>query len=519
MAMRIYMLFLVVLYLLTAKGFSQSTFSRVIDSAQVYSAVVDVKDNFYFAGRTMNDFLSSTGALIGQIDANTNVAWSKVFGMNMYDYANSIVCQGDTLFVAGSTYLQKQQRGAFLCIKMKTNGDTLWTRVIDFGGHGIAATGCYCVDNGFAMIGWVSAINDKKVLGVSKLSSNGKLQWSRAFQLGSGIDPVSIKESLDGSFLIAANVVNLHHGILFKLSSLGNLIWTKYFLDKDNKKLRLGDVIPLNSNLLLVLGGGQTIFAKIDAACHPIWAKESTDDIGLSIYHNDFTAYPLAQKTQNSGFICPQLQAHQPFSEFSLMDSVGNNLWLTRTEFYGRGVVCTSDGGYIAYGNGPVDGLKQSTSNYPQIGLTKINVEGKSDSCTYTSSTNNVITMITSKDTSALDFVLGKILPHQLKCKSITLSKRADCVYFTGSISEPYQLGFQLIASPNPTSGQFELSFSDNQNHKVSSLEVVNALGEVVYHMTNIKSVPLSINLENKGLYIVRAQCSDSYLSSKVVIY
>jgi hypothetical protein len=47
---------------------------------------------------------------------------------------------------------------------------------------------------------------------------------------------------------------------------------------------------------------------------------------------------------------------------------------------------------------------------------------------------------------------------------------------------------------------------------------VVNALGEVVYHAQNLKTWPVKITLQTKGLFVVRVLCSDVWLTQKVVV-
>ena len=173
--MKLKFLFIAILFTIAIDVFSQTTYSRILDSAQVYSAVSDANNNIYLAGQGYSASYNFDGMLIASLTPDANIIWAKKIGSSYTDYANAIVNKGDTLFVAGTAYNHGLGYNSFSCLKMALNGDTLWSRSIDFGSKSVVSSAYYCTDNSFLVTGWVLSASE---VGVAKLTANGDLVWS-----------------------------------------------------------------------------------------------------------------------------------------------------------------------------------------------------------------------------------------------------------------------------------------------------------------------------------------------------
>jgi hypothetical protein len=401
---------------------------------------------------------------------------------------------------------------------MNLNGDTLWSRSIDFGPESVASSAYYCEDNGFLVTGWANSLGE---IGVAKLTANGDLVWAKTYMNNDlSANPRSIKQLDNGNIVIVGDFSNFN-GFSLTLDSNGNTGVAKQYSLTNAAALRFNDFIPNNDGMVLYFTALRTYLAQIDVEGNPVWAVG--EDRGNFIWPMDEErASPKLIKTNDNGyiFVNPGDWSYSPNSIAYKTDSIGHIEWATYLDMPLQGIFPMNDGGYLAYGNGPIIGVKSTKINEPQIGLVKIDSTGYSDSCSYPINfTESPIELVVS-DVTITESYSGTLVFKHLEVTDVNLLKRSGCVDFIGGIGETNPIQFQLIASPNPTSGQFELSFSDNQNHKVISLEVLNALGEVVYQSFNSFSSTLSIDLghQARGIYLMKAYANDKVFVAKVLV-
>jgi hypothetical protein len=502
----------IILILLSIVGYSQPTFSRVIDTAYVESLTTDLSGNFYLNGFVST--IDSSDFIVAKFDNQANLQWAKGFDIGKYEQNGSIVNKSDTLFIGTSIFKQQLERNIPLGIKLTTNGDTLWSRAIDLGMQWQNTFAHYCPDNGFLLSG--SGFNDGQyVFGLIKLSHNGAIEWTKAFAFGVDMKLyIKAKQANDGSIYVsgvfAPNFGSGYKGLLFKFNAFGNLLWSKSVYNPAKSFSTLCDLVLENESVVLYAFDDYPAILKLDSSGEIIWSYSYLLSNSGTI--NNLDCGIVATST-GYAFITSFFSG----GAFAMIDFEGKLERISNIALDGVGVQGMPDGGFLLYGNGPIGGIKNAGS---QIGLIKCDSLGSTDSCIYSSNAGFETSNYSIEDLIPKPLVGYQSFPSSFYIRSINLLKYPGCVDFLGGIADNTQSTFQLIASPNPTSGQFELSFSDNQNHKVSSLEVVNALGEVVYQSCNSFSSTLSIDLSHQasGIYLMKAYANDKVFVAKVLV-
>ena len=134
---------------------------------------------------------------------------------------------------SSSTY-----RGDAWIVKLNSNGDTLWTRTMGGAGYDAAFAVAGTTDGGFVLACGTSSNNSGDVGAnhggsdwwIVKLKSNGDTAWTRLIGSTAGEYPTSIAATYDGGFIVCGYIIGLSGNIdllIAKLNSSGNVVWQK----------------------------------------------------------------------------------------------------------------------------------------------------------------------------------------------------------------------------------------------------------------------------------------------------
>jgi hypothetical protein len=219
------------------------------------TGIVPAKDGgLFLTGITGSNKNGDVGTNHGDHDAwmiklnsNRDTVWTRVMGGAWYDGASKAIATADGGFVVAG-YTQSNNTGDvganhgktdWWIIKLTSNGDTAWTKLIggtndDFA-KGIEAT----ADGGFVVVGSAATSIDENVMAV-KFNSSGDIVWQKTFG-GTGTDKASaVTVYPNGSIMIAATTqsnntgdVGANHGLwdywIIKLTVDGEKVWMKTF--------------------------------------------------------------------------------------------------------------------------------------------------------------------------------------------------------------------------------------------------------------------------------------------------
>ncbi len=271
-----------------------------------YSVQQTTDGGYIVAGQTEsfgNGSLLRPDIWIIKLDKSGKSEWDKTFGGIEGDGGFSVQQTADEGYiVAGTTSSYGKGYPSIWILRLKSNGDTVWTRIYE-GTIVSNAQSVQQTDDG----GYIVAGKGKE--NVLKLDRNGDKEWGKHF----GWIFYSVRQTSDGGYILAGDSIYqqlnwdyLPSLYMVKLDRNGNKEWNN----------------PFGNNYL-----GRA------------WSVEQTSDSGYIIAGDS-----IGLKSAND---------HSHYFKVSKLDKNGRKEWsYTGTEFSGaQSIGKTSDGGYIIAGN------------------------------------------------------------------------------------------------------------------------------------------------------------------------
>lgn len=504
-------------FLFSGNAHSQTRFSKVyydLSGAAQASAIVQCPDNGYMVAGQKDD-----GILFAKMDSSGGVLWSKKIFSGAYSNANTaLTSTKDACFVlAGTCFDTVTEKGELLCVKINANGDTLWTSAIEAGGSAYANSIEQTADDGFIVAGhtWQSSGAYYDMV-VAKLAANGQPEWVKIITGGNNENiAFNAKQLPDGGYVAVGMVVNYpvytSYACLMKLTPAGEISWTKkYHLPAASTSSGYDlDIEP--DGILVCLNpdhnNGNVHLMKTDFDGNILWSKQYSTFFGWNF--SNFISSRIS-KTSDGGHAI--ITAQGAFKT----DAAGNVLWSNFLMFYGINVIESKDGGYLFLGNGPMIGVKNPGTGL-QFGFIKTDSLGNGGDCIWPEGWSSVNGNIISENMTMTILSNGIRVPASPEITPTVLSWEDGCVAFIGKLGES-ERAEQIKVYPNPTSGIF--SFETSGKDKVSSVEVYNLIGDLVFHSNCPTSNPQTIDLHEQpnGIYYLKVKYADRIASQKVVI-
>ncbi len=186
---------------------------------------------FVVVGYTTSSPAHYYDAFILKLDESGSTMWSKVYGWNNYDDANSVKVLPDGGFIMGG-----QSNNNLFLIRTNSSGDTLWTKV--WGTSGIDNIECvnYAQGSGNGFI--ISGSTDGPGSGgddgyVVKTDSGGNQLWAKTYGGSLNDDYHRIELTNDGGYFASGTSSDgpwADPNIwVTKIDASGNVAWDNYF--------------------------------------------------------------------------------------------------------------------------------------------------------------------------------------------------------------------------------------------------------------------------------------------------
>ena len=239
----------------------QSYWTKTYGRVAGFYAIQPTNDgNFLIAGSDTN----SRGELI-KIKPNGDTLWTKTYDGGEVNgfYAIQPTTDGNFLIAGGIIY----GAGNGWLIKIKPNGDTLWTKTFDGAGTNEFSAIQPTSDGNFLIVGGT------QVGGLLiKIKPNGDILWTKTFD-GVGYSYFyAIQPATDGNFLIAGFFYSAgnYNGWLIKIKQNGDTLWTKTY-DVNERDKFYAMQATADGNFLITNGEGW--FIKIKPNGDTLWTK------------------------------------------------------------------------------------------------------------------------------------------------------------------------------------------------------------------------------------------------------
>jgi uncharacterized delta-60 repeat protein len=210
------------------------------DKEEKAYGIVGTRDGgIAIAGTTRSFSAGKEDAYILKTDEKGALLWEKRVGGTRKDIAYAIDenSKGE-LYVAGiSKSYSKEGDYDVYALKFSKNGKLLWGKSLGGPGKDYADALTATKDGGVVIVGKTKSFGHGHYdMYVIKLSSSGKVLWSKTFGGASNEEAHSVTELKDGSLIIAGGTESFGAGdfdfYIVKLSAEGKKLWEKYYGEK-----------------------------------------------------------------------------------------------------------------------------------------------------------------------------------------------------------------------------------------------------------------------------------------------
>jgi hypothetical protein len=194
--------------------------------------LIQTADSGYLLLCTSNSFSNSSDIYLLKVDQQGNYEWQRTYGGNEIEGACKIkFTQDGNIAMAGHTSSYLNNSYDFYMVKANTNGDTLWTKHYGTNEWDFANSMDTCADGGFIMAGKTydtgNAFSDILIV---KTDADGNEQWQK--KVGGNKDDVANSIlTLDDGYLICGTTESIGAGLkdiyIVKIDLSGNFVWER----------------------------------------------------------------------------------------------------------------------------------------------------------------------------------------------------------------------------------------------------------------------------------------------------
>ena len=460
---------------------------------------------------------SHNAGLVAKFDTAGNQLWIKSFKsqVNSSGYArlNSIIHSYDTCFVIVGTALDSTTgHGAAVITKIKSNGDTLWTRLIGKTNSSVEAFSVTeTLDSGYVLVGnsQLSVSPYSNTIFIARINKTGSLLWSNFFTTsGAGY---SVKQCADSSFILLGSTSN--HGFMIRFSKAGTMLWTKNYFDtsSSSNQIALFDVVVTPTGFYTYgCANSSLLFLKTDFNGSILWQK-TYNASGIYGTPNGPSVH-LLKKTSNQYY---GMAGSCTGSTFFSADSSGNLIWSKGPFLEAAGIVFAKDSGFVLLGNGPFCGVRSTSSNItsPQIAIIKTDTAGNSPDCSYTGGSNLYVTPIAISNPTYTVSTAATIKSVYLHGGTVTSVSYTGCIGATGNVKENTKINLSVF--PNPAYDKITVTCQTQGNKTAQMFDVT---GEKVKEIDfSAQETELNMRDLSNGIYLLRLKTSDGTESRKII--
>ena len=449
---------------------------------------------------------------IMKVDSSGNYLWAKNFGTystTSWDASNNITKTKDSCFVfVYNYYVPSDTLVDLICVKINTNGDTIWSQKIKNGVSNYSYSIEQTFDNGFIILGNTST---NKVM-VTKLDAFGNLQWSKKIGSTSILySGYSLKQVRDSSYVMNIFISDTTNDVaLINISPSGNILWSKKYNRFHAGFCGNGGLeVTLTGILNYFYADSILVFMKTDYSGNILWNKFYNSHIEFFNCINCLKS--KLHSTSDGGFIINTFSNAN--DRILKIDSLGNYQWSDTVLFISSEVIEAKDKGFIILGNGlPLGKLLPF-----QVGIIKTDSIGTPTLCMRPSYNNMLVDSLTA---SPIAFTISSGGTSQRIYPVITnllVNVDTGCVNMEILKISEFSNESSITIFPNPTTSTFTVTSTIN----IKSLKVYDVLGSLITNyklqITNGGSATIDITGVSKGIYFVEIKTETGVERRKIV--
>jgi hypothetical protein len=223
--------------------------------------LIQMPDTGYLLLCTSGSFSASSDLYLLKVDKAGNYEWQHTYGGPEIEGACKIkLTQDGNIAMAGHTASFPGRSYDFYLVKAALNGDTIWTKHYGSNEWDFANSMDTCADGGFVLAGKTydtgNAFSDILIV---KTDANGNEQWQK--KIGGIKDEVANAIiSVPDGYVICGTTESIGSGgkdiYVAMLDITGNVLWERTFGEQNNDE---GTSCYLSSENIIVVGGKITL--------------------------------------------------------------------------------------------------------------------------------------------------------------------------------------------------------------------------------------------------------------------
>ncbi len=174
--------------------------------------------------------------IIMRLDANGDTVWVKHFGDAGNDTGDAMDTDGGEGIVAVGRYGIDLSNNDFFLVRIKANGDTLWTKRYGGAASDVARAVRHTRDGGFIVAGTTKSYGPSASAGniwLLKTDANGDTTWTKIIGTDNEEECYSVKQTYDGGYILTGrtgtNSAEASDIYVVKTDVNGDTTWTKTY--------------------------------------------------------------------------------------------------------------------------------------------------------------------------------------------------------------------------------------------------------------------------------------------------
>jgi Secretion system C-terminal sorting domain len=522
------------------------------------SVIADSDSSYLLSGISQNLYASTTwGGYITRLNIHGDTLFSKRYDDPSGGPTNFIlkkIYEGSYIVTGATSYLNACDGYDIFILKLKLNGDTLWTKHYSTCKSDIPEEIIRGPNNGYYYYGSVKQ-NGVINLGtcVMRLKANGDTIWTRFINLaGPSMWPLYIQKqenfacapTEDGGILTSGMVFDSSYyprsSYIIKLDSNGTVLWKKFI---DNPQFNsIMQIIPTHSGYLLqgycslncppihnsiYASEFGTMLIKIDFGGNIEWGKmyKSIENGGYPFTVLSKTATLLddgsvfvANVRQVSPFDFATSKEYHNLIGYKT-DSLGNLIWFKKyninaIDIRPTNVDKTTDKGFIITANCDYSDLNENIYNGLVVKIDSLG-QGCDDS-TLNMEVTDIISQITTSDTVVPEIsYYPVVIKHSPFIYSRKINYTSLCEGTIGIIETEIEKNIDLY--PNPATNEIRISSTGDG---IKKMKINNVLGGCVYERdveNEKKEISVDVSGLVNGMYFVEVMCENKIYNAKFI--
>lgn len=506
--------------------------------SNLYSVEKGVDSGYILSGYSNTTSNLAGFIFIAKIDELGDTVWTRRCDGPEYEYGYIQNLYDSSYVLYGGLYSFNpcDQEDMFL-MKLKANGDTLWTKHYSTCYGDLPRELVKGPNNGYYLFGSLnSSVSSSFGSTLLRLDSQGDTIWTRLLDIGgyNKQQNYACVATGDGGVMLSGykydSSAGSHSSFLIKMDSTGNMQWDNYFDAPYVNEIY--QINPLTDGYLMLgrcyLGGALgygTMFMKTDFNGNPTWGK----------MYDSISIFPLGSEIikDNSIFYAgvkqrgPVIPGQFNFDLVSFKtDSSGNLLWGKKyvTNQLGmatQGLLQTNDNGYLIAANSTTD------PTYNTFNGLLVKVDSVGNGCSDSVLAINVVditSMIITSDT--INPVIGyypvTVGRAPFNYYGAGINYTDQCYGYVGIEEEKNIKENELLIYPNPSKSKIIIEFEVSKQER-NSITITNIIGQTIKTIANDQFsigkniMEIDVSDLSTGLYFIQLYGDKKLLCRKFI--